>query len=85
MCGRRSLYGKRANNRATGTIKGGSNMENVKIEMNNDTNKATIIIDLGYRGNLSPTGKSFRVASTCGSKTLSGTEIKLNLNAYITA
>ncbi len=83
MCGRRSLYGKRANNRATGTIKGGSNMENVKIETRD--NKATIIIDLGYRGNLSPTGKSFRVASTCGSKTLSGTEIKLNLNAYITA
>ena len=54
MCGRRSLYGKRANNRATGTIKGGSNMENVKIETRD--NKATIIIDLGYRGNLSPTG-----------------------------
>ena len=51
-------------------------MENVKIETRD--NKATIIIDLGYRGNLSPTGKSFRVASTCGSKTISGTEIKTN-------
>ena len=57
--------------------------ENVSIESTKD--KAIITIDLGYRGNLSSTGKTVRVASTCGSKTLSGTEIKLNLNAYITA
>ena len=57
--------------------------ENVKIETRD--NKAIITIDLGYRGNLSPTGKSFRVASTLGNKKIEGTEIQIGLNAYIKA
>ena len=57
--------------------------ENVSIESTKD--KAIITIDLGYRGNLSSTGKTVRVASTLGNKKIEGTEIQIGLNAYIKA
>jgi len=56
-------------------------MENVKMSVNGS--KLTIEVDLAYRGPLSSTGKTVRVASTEGNVPLDGhPEIKVGLNIF---
>lgn len=56
-------------------------MENVEITVKDG--KATIVIDLTKRGQRSSSGKTVRVASTCGNKPIDGTSVVLGLNAYV--
>lgn len=56
-------------------------MENVDIKVTGG--KIVITIDADYRGEKSASGKSTRVASTCGNQTVPGTDIKIGLNAYV--
>jgi len=56
-------------------------MENVKFTRNGD--KLTIEVDLAYRGQVSATGKTLRVASTEGNVPCDGSpEIKIGLNIF---
>jgi hypothetical protein len=57
-------------------------MENVSITVSPDKKKATIVVDLTHRGDLSSTGKTIRVASTEGNTELEGTGVKIGLNAF---
>lgn len=54
--------------------------ENIKTKIIG--NKLIIEIDLDHRGEVSSTGKSHRIASTCGNKEVTG-GIMLGINAYI--
>jgi hypothetical protein len=56
-------------------------MENVKLSVNGTT--LTIEVDLAHRGEKSASGKTLRVASTCGNIEVPGfPTIKLGINAY---
>lgn len=55
-------------------------MENVKMNITDE--KLTIEVDLKYRGEISKTGKSKRVASTEGNKKIEGTNLKIGLNIF---
>ena len=57
-------------------------MENIDIVVTDD-GKAIITIDLSKRGGRSASGKTLRVASTCGNKVIEGTDVVLGLNAYV--
>lgn len=60
-------------------------MENVTFIVDNDTNKLTIKVDLKYRGGLSKSGRSVRVASTEGGvdlKDANGVKLKATVNVY---
>ena len=54
--------------------------DNVVFSIEN--NQLTLVIDLAHRGPRSASGKTIRVASTEGNKTVPGTEVVLGLNAY---
>jgi hypothetical protein len=54
--------------------------ENVTAEVADG--KLLIEIDLNHRGGVSASGKTIRVASTCGNKPIQG-DIVLGLNVYI--
>ena len=57
-------------------------MENVKLTIIDGT-KLLVEIDLSHRGEKSASGKTLRVASTCGNIEVPGfPAIKLGLNAY---
>lgn len=55
-------------------------MENIKTKV--EGNKLIIEVDLSYRGSVSTTGKSIRVASTEGNKKIEGTNLKMGINIY---
>ncbi len=56
-------------------------MENVKMTRNGD--KLTIEVDLSYRGAVSASGKTLRVASTEGNVPCEGSpDIKIGLNIF---
>ena len=55
--------------------------ENVDVQINGT--KAVITLDLEHRGERSASGKTVRVASTEGNKTIPGTDIVIGLNAYV--
>lgn len=57
--------------------------ENVSYSVDGDT--LTITVDLKHRGDLSASGKTFRVASTEGNKLIEGTEVIVGFNAYVYA
>lgn len=56
-------------------------MENITIEIVDG--KAVITIDLSKRLGRSASGRTVRVASSCGNKLIDGTEVFLGLNAYV--
>lgn len=56
-------------------------MRNVAISVKGTI--ATITIDLSKTYGPSSTGKSIIVASTQGTKSIPGTEVKLGINAYL--
>lgn len=56
-------------------------MENVKMNVNGK--RLTIEIDLSHRGGKSASGKTTRIASTEGNKTLPGhDDVYIGLNVY---
>ena len=60
-------------------------VENVKFEVV-EGNRLLIHVDLNYRGDISASGKTRRVASTLGNigfKDANGVEIKIGLNVYV--
>jgi hypothetical protein len=57
--------------------------ENVRYAVDGTT--LTVVIDLSYRGGLSESGKTVRVASTLGSAVIAGTDVKLGINAFVKA
>ena len=54
--------------------------DNVQYAIEGDI--LTLVINLANRGPRSASGKTIRVASTEGNKTVPGTEVVLGLNAY---
>jgi hypothetical protein len=54
--------------------------ENVKASVEGNT--LHLEIDISHRGQRSASGKTVRVASTCGNMGIPGTGVTLGLNAY---
>lgn len=54
--------------------------ENVKGSIEGNT--LTLEIDMNHRGPKSASGKTVRVASTCGNLMIPGTAVTVGINAY---
>jgi hypothetical protein len=53
--------------------------ENLEGEVNEDTNKLTIVVDLNEKGTMSASGKSRLVANSHGFQSVQGTDVKINI------
>lgn len=54
--------------------------ENIKGAV--DGNVLTLEIDMNHRGPRSASGKTIRIASTCGNLMIPGTSVTVGINAY---